>query len=73
MNIQKIFQKKLNRKNFFSSAGAVVAGYVVMKSFIFNFWGRKIFNDKDEREKIRVKINPFAVSRQKIGGNNGGK
>ncbi len=73
MNIQKIFQKNLNRKKFFSSLGAGLAGYVIMKSIPFNFIGKKLFNDKKESEKLLVKINPFAVSRQKIGGNNGRK
>ncbi len=73
MNIQNIFQKSVNRKKFFSSLGAGLAGYFVVKSLPLRFLGKRIFNDKNESEKVSVKINPFAVSRQKIGGNNGGK
>ena len=73
MKAQKIFGRKINRKNFFYSLGWSVAGYTVMKSFPFNFIGRKFFNDKEAKEKFSVKINPYAVGRKKIGGSNGGR
>ncbi len=71
MDIQKIFDKRLKRKNFFYSLGTGIAGYAVMKTFPFNFIGKRFFNDRKEQQKVLVKINPLAVSRQKIGGNNG--
>ena len=71
MKVQKFFQKKLDRKNFFYSLGAGLAGYAAVKAFPFKLIGKKILNEDNNNKKIKVKINPFAVSRKKIGGNNG--
>ena len=71
MKLQRLLQKKIDRKNFFYSLGAGVAGYVAMKSFPFKYIGKKLFSNEENNNKVLVKINPFAVSRKKIGGNNG--
>ncbi len=72
MELQNIFQKKLERKKFFTSLGAGFAGYVLFKKFPFNLIGNK----KDKKftassEQVNVRINSLAVSRKNIGGNNG--
>ena len=63
--------KKIQRKKFFFSIGAGIAGFVALKSFPFNLFSKKerpkkIVNSKSSK----VKINPSAVSRKNIGGNN---
>ena len=73
MKAQNFFRRKIGRKNFFYSVGAGLAGYAVMKTFPFGLLSKKLFNSKKDSEKISVKINPFAVSRNKIGGNNVGR
>lgn len=72
MDFKKLnFDKKIKRKNFFFSIGAVVAGYVALKSSPFKIFNRKTDPGKIENTKSsRVKINPSAVSRKNIGGNN---
>ena len=65
MDIEKLFQKKFKRKNFFISLGAGFAGYVVMKSFPFRLFTKRGTQAKTDNEKIRVRINPLAVSRKK--------
>ncbi len=71
MELQNIFQKKVERKKFFVSLGAGFMGYFVLRSFPFNLFGKKSLSKNDKTGKVRVKINPLAVSRNKIGGNNG--
>jgi len=71
MEIQKIFDKKLKRKNFFYSIGAGIAGYTIMKSFPLNFLSKRFSNNNKENKKIKIRINPLAVSRQKTGKTNG--
>ena len=61
----------MKRKNFFFSLGAGVAGYFAFKSLPFKLLSKKIDSNKAENNtNSRVKINPLAVSRKNIGGNN---
>ena len=65
------FNKKIKRKNFFFSLGAGVAGYFALRSLPFKLFSKKINVSKAEnRTSSRVKVNPLAVSRKNIGGNN---
>lgn len=70
MEIQKIINKKIHRKKFFISLGTGFAGFMLLKSFPFSFFNKKPSTLKENNE-IKVKINPLAVRRNKIGGNNG--
>ncbi len=65
MESEKLNSKKINRKNFFSSLGAGVFGYFIIKSIPFSFL-RKNITDK----KVTIEINPDAVRRTKIGEKN---
>jgi len=71
MELEKLFQKKYKRLNFFKSLGAGLAGYAVMRAIPFGSLGRSLFKDKKDAAGVKIKINPLAVSRKKIGGNNG--
>ncbi|HKJ81393.1 MAG TPA: hypothetical protein VJ954_05170 [Ignavibacteriaceae bacterium] len=63
--------KKIKRKNFFISIGVGVAGFVALTSSPFRLFTKKRASNKIENTKnSRIKINPSAVSRKKIGGNN---
>ena len=63
--------KKIKRKNFFIAAGAGIAGFVALKSSPFKLFSRKKVSNKIENPNSgRIKINPSAVSRKNIGGNN---
>ena len=65
------FDKKMKRKNFFFSLGAGVAGYFALRSLPFKLFSKKISSNKaDNKTSSRVKVNPLAVSRKNIGGNN---
>lgn len=64
-------EKKIKRKNFFISIGAGVAGFIALKSSPFKLFSRKkISGNIENKNNSRVKINPSAVSRKNIGGNN---
>ena len=71
MELQNIFQKKLERKKFFMSLGAGFAGFIVLKSFPFKLFNKAQSKKKINSEQVKIKINPLAVSRKNIGGNNG--
>ena len=61
----------MKRKNFFFTLGAGVAGYFALRSLPFKLFSKKINTDKAEsKTSSRVKVNPLAVSRKNIGGNN---
>ncbi len=63
--------KKIKRKNFFISLGAGVAGYFALRSVPFKLFFKKNDSAKaEDKNGRRVKINPLAVSRKNIGGNN---
>jgi hypothetical protein len=58
---------KLDRKKFFLSAAAGLAGLALLKKFPFNFLTK---GNKSADSKINVKINPLAVSRSNEKGKN---
>lgn len=60
-----IIKNKISRKNFFITTAIAGFGLVLLKSFPFRF-----LQSRKRNEKIRVKINPLAVSRKNIGGKN---
>jgi hypothetical protein len=67
MEFDKVLDKKIKRNKFFVTAGAFAAGYVVMKTFPFSL----IFKNKSARKDVvAVKLNPYAVSRNKTGAGN---
>ncbi len=70
MEIEKVFQKKFKRKNFFTSLGIGLAGYFAMKSFPFKLFRSSKLLEHNDKLKVNIRINPLAVSRKKIGGNN---
>lgn len=57
--------KTIPRKKFFTSIGTGLLGLVVFNSVPF----AKRLNEK-KTEEVVVKINPLAVKRNKLGGNN---
>ena len=62
--------KRMKRKNFFFSLGAGVAGYFAFRSLPFKMLSKKMKPTGSESRNSRIKINPLAVSRKNIGGNN---
>lgn len=71
MNFDSLKDKKMKRKNFFLAIGIGAASMVVLKSMPFKLFSKKSTDNKIENSKIsRVKVNPLAVSRKKIGDNN---
>jgi hypothetical protein len=69
MEFDKVLDKKLKRNGFFATAGTLAAGYFVMKIFPFNI----LFNKKSKsKDVVTVKLNPYAVSRNKTGAGNVG-
>jgi hypothetical protein len=58
---------KLDRKKFFLSAAAGLAGIALFNKFPFSFLARE---SKSANSKISVKINPMAVSRGSEKGKN---
>ncbi len=72
MELQNQFYKKLKRKNFFYSLGAGIGSYILMKSLPFKLLGNNLIKSKSLNEnKIKIRINPSAVGRTKLGENNG--
>ncbi|MHB8579725.1 MAG: hypothetical protein ACYDA4_07670 [Ignavibacteriaceae bacterium] len=71
MNIQKLFDKKLERGKFFISLGAGLAGLFLFRLFPLKLLFKSKYNFKEKSQKIKVRINPLAVSRNKLGDNNG--
>ncbi len=71
MNIQKLFVKKLERKDFFISAGVGLVGLFVMRMFPFNLLLNRKHKSKEKPLRATVRINPLAISRNKLGDNNG--
>ncbi|MHB1686169.1 MAG: hypothetical protein ACYCVH_02170 [Ignavibacteriaceae bacterium] len=71
MNIQNLFDKKSGRKKFFISLGAGLAGLLLLRAFPLNLFAKSKSNFKENSQKIKVRINPLAVSRNKLGDNNG--
>ncbi len=57
----------MNRKKFFTSISFGAIGFTIYNSFPMKYFYKKTdrFN-----HKVSVKINPFAVSRKKVGDKN---
>ena len=72
MDLKKInIDKKTNRIDFFKTIGLGVAGFIAVKAMPFKMFSRKKDSKNIENTgNSRVKINPLAVSRKKIGGRN---
>jgi hypothetical protein len=58
---------KINRKKFFLTASTSFLGITLLKSFPFSLLGKK---DNAGNGKLKVKINPSAVSRNSKEGSN---
>lgn len=72
MEFQKIFQKKIERKKFVISLGTGLAALVLMKSFVYKmFFTKSSVSSKTKKRNIKIKPNPMAVSRNKLGVKNG--
>lgn len=72
MELERIFSKKIERKSFVVTIGTAAAVFVLMKSFIFNlFFSKKEKSTHKKKNRIKVKPNPLAVSREKLGKQNG--
>lgn len=56
----------MERKKFFSAIGFGIVGMMFAKIFSFSLFKK----DVKDTEKIKIKMNPYAVKRQKIGGKN---
>ncbi|MEJ2618620.1 MAG: hypothetical protein P8Z35_26955 [Ignavibacteriaceae bacterium] len=67
MEIAELFQKKIKRKKFFTTAGTGMVGYFVFRSFPFNLFTRK---EAKKTQKIKIRINPLAVERKNTGKTN---
>lgn len=76
MDLQNSINKKIERKKFFISIASLAAGFALKKIIPFKFWNKKSFSEelsKSKMEKKLVKINSFAVNRNKIGNKNAEK
>ena len=58
--------KMIDRNKFFSVFGLGMIGVLFSKIFPFS----SIINTKSNVKNVKVKINPLAVKREKIGGKN---
>ena len=67
MEIAELFQQKIKRKNFFTTAGTGILGYFVFRTFPFNLFKK---NELKKTQKIKVRINPLAVERKNTGKTN---
>ncbi len=63
-------EKKIMRRNFFLTSVKGMFIFMVLNSFPLNLIMKKN-NKSAESGKIKVKLNPQAVSRKNIGGKNG--
>jgi hypothetical protein len=57
----------MNRKKFFTSISLGAVGFAVYNSFPMKYFSNKSVTFKS---RIKVKVNPLAVSRKKVGGKN---
>lgn len=71
MNIQKLLVKKVERKKFFYAIGAGFTSMLLLKSFPINFLMKNKLAQTQNMDKIKVRINPLSVSRNKLGEKNG--
>ncbi len=71
MNIQKLLLKKVERKKFFYAIGTGFTSMLLLKSFPINFLMKNKLAQTQNMDKIKVRINPLSVSRNKLGEKNG--
>jgi len=72
MELQNILNKRIKRKNFFLTLGIGAGSYLVMRLLPFRIFGKKSMKSQmSYNNKIRIKINPSAISRTKLGDKNG--
>lgn len=71
MNIQKLLVKKVERKKFFYTIGAGFTSMLLLKSFPVNFFIKDKLVQTHNGDKVKVRINPLSVSRNKLGEKNG--
>ena len=57
----------MNRKKFFTSISIGALGFAFFNSFPMNLISK---NSNKKKSNVKVKINPYAVSRKKIGNRN---
>ena len=57
----------MNRKIFFTTISLGTIGFTILNSFPMKYFSKKSI---DPNNKIKVKINPLSVSRNKAGGKN---
>lgn len=57
----------MNRKKFFTSISFGAIGFSIYNSFPMKYFTKKSI---DPNTKIKIKINPLSVSRNKAGGKN---
>lgn len=57
----------MNRKKFFASLTMSAVGFTLFNSYPFKFFSDR---SKNHNFNIKLKTNPMAVSRKKIGGKN---
>jgi hypothetical protein len=62
MEFDKVLDKKLKRNKFFITVGTAATAYFVMKTFPFSYLFKKRNTSK---QIVPVKLNPYAVSREK--------
>ncbi len=70
MQLLNKVDKKLERRKFFETSAKGMFVFMLVRAFPFNLLFGKNRNSASAK-KIKVKINPLAVSRKNIGGNNG--
>lgn len=71
MNIQRLLVKKVERKKFFFTIGAGLTSMFLLKSFPVNFLIKQKVTENHNADKVKVRINPLSVSRNKLGEKNG--
>jgi hypothetical protein len=67
MEFNKLLDKNLKRNKFFITAGTSIAGYFLIRTFPLSLFIKKR-NTNDQR--VSVKLNPYAVSRENTGTKN---
>jgi hypothetical protein len=70
MQLLKKVDNKIERRKFFETSVKGMFVFMLIRAFPFNLLFGKNKNSAGAK-KIKVKINPLAVSRKSIGGKNG--
>lgn len=60
--------RMINRKSFFTTLGTGLAGYLITKTVFSQFFNRNTVTKN--KKSLKVKINPYAVRREKTGRQN---